>query len=209
MSKSTPPLDPSPVLFDSPLAKTDRSTPGSNASRSRHRARRQPAPRNQRRGDRPAREDALLQRPARALHRLAPRPRRAEGGPADGQRRYLAAKASHGLAGSEYMQGLAEPIRSLIVLLLDHAPSPEEIGGSRPTASSARNSPWSTSSSSSTTAGRRAPACANPTGSPPSAPTWGSPRSARTTSAASSPSPSDPRPRRRTTGRRADLRDDG
>ncbi len=45
----------------------------------------------------------------------------------DGQRRYLAAKASHGLAGSEYMQGLAEPVRSLIVLLLDHAPSPEEI----------------------------------------------------------------------------------
>jgi hypothetical protein len=45
----------------------------------------------------------------------------------DGQRRYLAAKASHGLAGSEYMQGLAEPVSSLIVLLLDHAPTPEEI----------------------------------------------------------------------------------
>ena len=45
----------------------------------------------------------------------------------DGQRRYLAAQASHGLAGSEYMEGLAEQIRSLIVLLLDHAPSPEEI----------------------------------------------------------------------------------
>ncbi|MGH2856202.1 MAG: ParB/RepB/Spo0J family partition protein [Solirubrobacteraceae bacterium] len=45
----------------------------------------------------------------------------------DGQRRYLAAQASHGLAGSEYMDGLAEPIRSLIVLLLDHAPSAQEI----------------------------------------------------------------------------------
>jgi hypothetical protein len=45
----------------------------------------------------------------------------------DGQRRYLAAQASHGLAGSEYMHGLAEPVRSLIVLLLDHAPSAEEI----------------------------------------------------------------------------------
>jgi len=45
----------------------------------------------------------------------------------DGQRRYLAAKASHGLAGSEYMQGLAEPVRSLIVLLLDHAPTNEEV----------------------------------------------------------------------------------
>ncbi len=45
----------------------------------------------------------------------------------DGQRRYLAAHASHGLVGSEYTDGLAEPVRSLIVLLLDHAPSPEEI----------------------------------------------------------------------------------
>jgi hypothetical protein len=45
----------------------------------------------------------------------------------DGQRRYRAAQASHGLAGSEYMEGLAEPVRSLIVLLLDHAPAPEEI----------------------------------------------------------------------------------
>ena len=36
----------------------------------------------------------------------------------DGQRRYLAAHASH---------ALAEPVRSLVVLLLDHAPSAEEI----------------------------------------------------------------------------------
>ena len=45
----------------------------------------------------------------------------------DGQRRYLAAHASHGLAGSEYVEGLAEPVRSLIVLLLDHAPTKEEV----------------------------------------------------------------------------------
>ena len=45
----------------------------------------------------------------------------------DGQRRYLAAQASHALAGSEFMEGLAEPLRSLIVLLLDHAPSAEEV----------------------------------------------------------------------------------
>ena len=45
----------------------------------------------------------------------------------DGQRRYLAAHASHGLAGSEAMEGLAEPVRSLIVLLLDHAPTSEEV----------------------------------------------------------------------------------
>jgi hypothetical protein len=44
----------------------------------------------------------------------------------DGQRRYLAAKASHELAGSEEFEGL-HPIRSLIVLLLDHAPSADEI----------------------------------------------------------------------------------
>ena len=45
----------------------------------------------------------------------------------DGQRRYLAAQASHSLAGSEYTEGLAEPVRSLIVLLLDHAPTNEEV----------------------------------------------------------------------------------
>ena len=45
----------------------------------------------------------------------------------DGQRRYLAAQVSHGLAGSEYMEGLAEPVRGLIVLLLDHAPTKEEV----------------------------------------------------------------------------------
>ena len=45
----------------------------------------------------------------------------------DGQRRYLAAQASHGLAGSEYTEGLAEPVRSLIVLLLDHGPTNEEV----------------------------------------------------------------------------------
>jgi hypothetical protein len=44
----------------------------------------------------------------------------------DGQRRYLAAKASRDLAGSEGYEGL-NPIRSLIVLLLDQAPSADEI----------------------------------------------------------------------------------
>lgn len=44
----------------------------------------------------------------------------------DGQRRYLAAKASHELAGSEGYEGL-NPIRSLIVLLLDHEPGADEI----------------------------------------------------------------------------------
>ena len=44
----------------------------------------------------------------------------------DGQRRLLAARASHELAGSEGLDGLS-PVRSLIVLLLDHDPSPDEI----------------------------------------------------------------------------------
>jgi len=104
----------------------------------------------------------------------------------DGQRRYLAAQSSHGLAGSEYMEGLAEPVRGLIVLLLDHAPHRRTSGASRPTASSAKSSRSQTSSGSSPTAGKRAPGCARQTGSPPSAPTSASPPSGRTTSAASS-----------------------
>lgn len=44
----------------------------------------------------------------------------------DGQRRYLAATASHELAGSDEFEAL-KPVRSLIVLLLDHEPSADEI----------------------------------------------------------------------------------
>ena len=40
----------------------------------------------------------------------------------DGQRRLLAAQASHQLAGTEHYEALA-PVQSLIVLLLDHEPS--------------------------------------------------------------------------------------
>jgi hypothetical protein len=43
----------------------------------------------------------------------------------DGQRRYLAARRSHELAGGEGFEGL-EPVQSLIVLLLDHEPTVEE-----------------------------------------------------------------------------------
>ena len=93
----------------------------------------------------------------------------------DGQRRYLAAQASHELAGSEDCEGLAEPVRSLIVLLLDHAAERRRrSGASRRMPTSARSSRSSTSSSSSPTAGRPAPGCAKRTGSPPSAPTSGS-----------------------------------
>jgi hypothetical protein len=44
----------------------------------------------------------------------------------DGQRRLLAARLSHKLAGTEGYEHL-QPVRSLIVLLLDHEPSPDEI----------------------------------------------------------------------------------
>jgi hypothetical protein len=44
----------------------------------------------------------------------------------DGQRRLLAARASHALAGTDGHDGLA-PVRSLVVLLLDHEPAPDEI----------------------------------------------------------------------------------
>src|SRR5918992_2617602 len=43
-----------------------------------------------------------------------------------GQRRLLAARASHELAGSPDFEGLA-PVTSLIVLLLDHEPGEDEI----------------------------------------------------------------------------------
>ena len=43
-----------------------------------------------------------------------------------GQRRLLAARRSHELCGSESFEDL-QPVRSLIVLLLPHAPSPDEI----------------------------------------------------------------------------------
>ena len=44
----------------------------------------------------------------------------------DGQRRLLAAKASHELAGADGFEGLA-PVLTLIVVLLDHEPTPDEI----------------------------------------------------------------------------------
>jgi ParB-like nuclease domain len=44
----------------------------------------------------------------------------------DGQRRLLAARASHQLVGGDGFEGL-QPVQSLIVLLLDHRPAPDEI----------------------------------------------------------------------------------
>ena len=107
----------------------------------------------------------------------------------DGQRRLLAANASHELAGTDGFEGLA-PVRTLIVLLLDHEPTPDEIRRIQAQANQREElSLFKTSSSSSPTAGTPAPACQTTTASSRSAPTSASPPSARTTCAASSPSP--------------------
>ena len=70
---------------------------------------------------------AMLCRTGQLIPCIGHRP--STGGPVliyDGQRRYLAAKASHELAGTDGYEGL-QPILSLVVLLLDHEPSADEI----------------------------------------------------------------------------------
>ena len=64
------------------------------------------------------------------------------GGPVtiyEGQRRLLAAKRSHELAGTEGYEGL-NPVHSLIVLLLDHEPNADEIRRIQAIANNARES---------------------------------------------------------------------
>ena len=80
----------------------------------------------------------LLTRAGQLVPCIGYRPDRV--GPAtvyEGQRRYLAAKRSHELAGTEGYEGL-EPVHSLIVLLLDHEPSAEEIRRIQAIANNAR-----------------------------------------------------------------------
>jgi hypothetical protein len=128
MSRSTFTLDPAPVLFDVS------TIPGGDLSVKIERV----ALEHIELAENPRRQigEASINRLAKMLCSTGqlvpcigwrPDPGRADVLLYDGQRRYLAAQASHGLAGSEYMEGLAEPVRSLIVLLLDHAPSAEEI----------------------------------------------------------------------------------
>ena len=93
----------------------------------------------------------------------------------DGQRRYLAAQASHGLAGSEYMDGLAEPVRSLIVLLLDHAPSPEEIRRIQAHCQQREELTLTDQQQQFDDCWQARAGLREPTGSPPSAPTSASP----------------------------------
>ena len=127
----------------------------------------------------------------------------------DGQRRLLAAQASRELAGADGYEGLA-PVQSLIVLLLDHGPSADEIRRIQAQANQ-RESP---------VAPRPAGAAARLLGSPRRA-TGGRPDRRRVrrprdlAQARAQPPPparaprSDPHPRRRAPGRRADLGDDG
>jgi hypothetical protein len=55
----------------------------------------------------------------------------------EGQRRYLAARRSHELAGTEGYEGL-NPVHNLIVLLLDHEPTADEIRRIQAIANNAR-----------------------------------------------------------------------
>jgi hypothetical protein len=105
-----------------------------------------------------------------------------------GQRRLLAARASHDLAGSPDFEGLA-PVTSLIVLLFDHEPGDDEIR--RIQAQENAREPLSLRDQQEQFRDccRRAPGYPTPTGSPSSAPTSASPPARATASAASSPSP--------------------
>src|SRR4051812_50215254 len=75
-----------------------------------------------------------------------------------GQRRLLAARASHELAGTPEFQALA-PVTSVIVLLLDHEPSNDEIRRIQARENHGRICRSRISSGSSPTVGRPVPGC--------------------------------------------------
>ena len=106
----------------------------------------------------------------------------------DGQRRLLAAQASGELAGADRYEGLT-PVQSLVVLLLDHEPGTDEIRRIQAQANRRECLSLVDQQEQLPTAGTPEPGCRRPTGSPRCAPTSASRRSARTTCAASSPSP--------------------
>ena len=107
----------------------------------------------------------------------------------DGQRRLLAANASHELAEPTGSKASRQSARSSSCCSTT-SQRPRRPGASRPKPTNAKSSPFKTSSSSSPTAGTLAPACQTTTASSLSAPTSASPPNAPTTYAASSPSPS-------------------
>ena len=112
----------------------------------------------------------------------------------DGQRRLLAAKASHELAGTDGFEGLA-PVRTLIVLQLDHEPTPDEIRRIQAQANQREQLSLVDQQQQFADCWQARAGLPTTSGSSRSAPTSASPRSARTTSAGSSPSPTQIRER--------------
>ena len=108
MPKPNPALLPRPALFDvTHLAKAPIDGRIERVALERARARRRTrGARSPTRGS-SASPRCCAHRPARAVHRPPPRPDAARTVIYDGQRRYLAAKASHELAGSDGYEGLA------------------------------------------------------------------------------------------------------
>ena len=102
----------------------------------------------------------------------------------DGQRRLLAAQASERLAGSAGFEALA-PVRSLIVLLLDHEPGREEILRIQAQANRSEELALVDQQAQFGDCWQARAGLPEATGSPPSAPTSASRRRRRTTCAAS------------------------
>jgi ParB-like nuclease domain len=104
-----------------------------------------------------------------------------------GQRRLLAARASHELAGSPDFEGLA-PVTSLIVLLLDHEPGEDEIRRIQAHENAREPLCLRDQQDQFRDCWQVRAGLPTPTGSPSSAPTSASPPARDTASAASSPS---------------------
>ena len=126
-----------------------------------------------------------------------------------GQRRLLAARRSHELHGSDAFDGL-EPIRSLIVLLLSHAPSPDEIRRIQAQENAREELSIVDQQASSPTAGKPAPAWMTIGGSSPCCADLGiSARKAHNLRRQLTLPELDPHPRRRPPLRRAAIGHDG
>ena len=176
MTASNPPLLPDPPLFD--VTRIAKKTVEGSIERfalEEIELRRKRSPRDLKRRNRATRRAARCE-PDSSSRCIGYRPDRV--GPVtvyEGQRRYLAAKRSHELAGTERYEGL-KPVHSLIVLLLDHKPTadgdPAHPGDRQQRTRGAHAS--STSKTSSPTAGWPAPDWTKRTGSQPCAPTSGS-----------------------------------
>ena len=127
MPNPNPALLPSPALFDvTTIAKAPVEGTIERVALDHLELAPNPRTRHLRRRHRVARRTADAHRPADPVHRPPPQPQPADGAALRRTAPLLAAKASHELAGTDGFEGLA-PVRSLIVLLLDHEPTPDEI----------------------------------------------------------------------------------